>query len=152
MTDCRFCGTPGAYDSGFTVECSNQACRAFSPKQASLVMASFERESDTLESMFKGAPIYEWPKGTEMRLVCIRGEWKVIPSWVGQPTHLIGQCVILTETCDLYTSLPKALPKETTLYVERLTEESKSCISIQYGPHLSSRWEHNESKFIIELK
>lgn len=40
MTDCRFCGTQGAYDSGFTVECSNQNCRAFSQKQADLLMGS----------------------------------------------------------------------------------------------------------------
>jgi hypothetical protein len=26
MPDCRYCGEPGAYDSGFTVECCNKAC------------------------------------------------------------------------------------------------------------------------------
>lgn len=47
MTDCRFCGTPGAYDSGFTVECSNQNCRAFSQKQANLSKVKLEPPDDS---------------------------------------------------------------------------------------------------------
>lgn len=30
---CRYCGTEGAYDSGFTVECPNEDCDHFSQKQ-----------------------------------------------------------------------------------------------------------------------
>ena len=40
MTDCRFCGTPGAYDSGFSVECANPSCSMFSQKQADIVSSS----------------------------------------------------------------------------------------------------------------
>lgn len=29
MTDCRYCGTSGAYDSGFTVECLNRSCAKY---------------------------------------------------------------------------------------------------------------------------
>lgn len=30
MTICRYCGSEGAYDSGFTVECPNSKCFCFS--------------------------------------------------------------------------------------------------------------------------
>lgn len=34
MSSCDSCGTPGVYNSGFTVECSNEECVHFTEKQA----------------------------------------------------------------------------------------------------------------------
>lgn len=34
MTPCRYCGTPGAYDSGLTVECVNPRCEHYCPPPA----------------------------------------------------------------------------------------------------------------------
>jgi hypothetical protein len=33
MPDCRFCGEPEAYDSGFTVECCNYECDHYNEDQ-----------------------------------------------------------------------------------------------------------------------
>lgn len=35
MTDCRYCGTAGAYDSGFSVECVNEKCAKYCQSWAS---------------------------------------------------------------------------------------------------------------------
>jgi len=35
MTDCRYCGHPGAYDSGFSVECLNKTCSYYCETWAS---------------------------------------------------------------------------------------------------------------------
>jgi len=36
MTDCRYCGHPGAYDTGFTVECPNFDCDHYSQEQRAI--------------------------------------------------------------------------------------------------------------------
>jgi hypothetical protein len=33
MPDCRYCGEPGAYDTGFTVECCNHECDHYNEDQ-----------------------------------------------------------------------------------------------------------------------
>jgi len=48
MPDCRYCGEPEAYDSGFTVECCNYECDHYSEDQrilrADKALEQVERE------------------------------------------------------------------------------------------------------------
>lgn len=68
MTACRYCGQAGAYDSGFSVECTNRSCHCFSQKQADLMGLSPPMRTDSSTS---------FPVGTEIEIRSRRGEWKV---------------------------------------------------------------------------
>lgn len=47
MTDCRYCGHEGAYDSGFSVECPNFDCGHYSQKQRSAFLKNDPKWQNT---------------------------------------------------------------------------------------------------------
>lgn len=47
MPDCRYCGHPGSYDSGFTVECPSFECEHYSPTQRKLFLTDKKKWEQT---------------------------------------------------------------------------------------------------------
>ena len=65
-TKCRYCGHPGAYDSGFSVECPNINCEHFSLEQrkahmkwakTNRLLEDYLKENKTDEDI---TPTYNW--------------------------------------------------------------------------------------------
>ena len=54
MPKCRYCGEPGAYDSGFTVECCNVDCNHYNEEQR------LKRAYDTVEKLQREAYLKEY--------------------------------------------------------------------------------------------
>ena len=47
MPDCRYCGYPGAYDTGFTVECPNFDCDHYSKEQRAIYLKEGKKWTKT---------------------------------------------------------------------------------------------------------
>lgn len=70
MPDCRYCKHPGAYDTGFTVECPNPECDHYSQEQRALTDEKWGHTKKLLEEYLSPSdeeltdpditPTYRW--------------------------------------------------------------------------------------------
>lgn len=79
MTNCRYCGHPGAYDTGFSIECPSPKCEHFSKEQRRIyqkwnktnkLLEEYCKENPTTEEISDEeatdpdiTPVYHWGLG-----------------------------------------------------------------------------------------
>lgn len=68
MPNCRYCGHPGAYDSGFSVECPNFDCDHYSQRQRAVHLKQEKKWHQTQKLLKEYVEETDIPEATDEEL------------------------------------------------------------------------------------